>query len=416
MLPLALLLVTFTRDIAPILNRHCASCHRAGEVAPFPLLTYQDAAKRAQLIAKVTESRYMPPWKPVTGYGKFQGERRLSDAEIAKLRAWAAQGVPEGNPAELPPPPQFPETWRLGKPDLIVEMPQPFDVPADGDDLYRCFVIPLALDSQKYVRATEFRPGNARVVHHALMFLDHFGSVREKGASYPCFGTPGFLPGGGLGGWTPGSGPIVMPPGTATTLWKSTVLVVQIHFHPTGKPERMRGAIGLYFADQPPARRLADLALVSRDIDIPAGEAAYKVRDHFTLPVGVQAVGIIPHAHYLCKDMKGWAILPDGTKRWLLRIKDWDFNWQEQYRYAAPMKLPEGTRLEMEFTYDNSDANPRNPSHPPTRVVWGPDTTDEMAGLHVQVIPERNEDMEELGRALQGKMVRMLGIGMPRQR
>jgi hypothetical protein len=201
-----------------------------------------------------------------------------------------------------------------------------------------------------------------------------------------------------------------MPAGTATTVYPDADLVVQIHFHPTGKPERVQAEVGLYFTAQTPVRHLLDIALVSRRIDIPAGATDYKVSDYFELPVDVEALGIIPHAHYICKDMKGWAILPDGRKQWLIWIRDWDFNWHEQYHYASPVKLPAGTLLEMEFTYDNSAANPRNPNHPPRRVEWGPESTDEMAGLHVQVIP-RNEDLEELGLALRGKMVRMLGVG-----
>ncbi|MBI3667236.1 MAG: hypothetical protein HY236_13595 [Acidobacteria bacterium] len=184
---------------------------------------------------------------------------------------------------------------------------------------------------------------------------------------------------------------------------------MQIHFHPTGKPEMEQASIALYFSDAPPGKRIADVALGSRHIDIPPGESAYKVRDHFTLPIDVEAVGIIPHAHYLCKDMKGIALLPDGTKKWLIWIRDWDFNWQEQYRYEQPLRLPAGTRLEMEFTYDNSDRNPRNPSHPPQRVLWGPDSTDEMAGLHIQVIPVRMSEMPLLMQALWGKFMRSVG-------
>jgi hypothetical protein len=335
----------------------------------------------------------------------------LSDAEIASIRRWAAAGAPAGDLAHVPPPPQFAPGWQLGAPDLVARMPEPFTVPADGPDLYQCFVIPLPLAAQKYVRATEFLPGNAQPVHHALMFVDPMHSGRRRAATYPCFGTPGFLPSGGLGGWTPGAGAIVMPPGTATTIHAGSDLVVQIHFHPTGKPEQVQSQIGLYFTAEPPVRHLLDIPLVSRRIDIPPGATDYKASDYFELPVDVDATGIIPHAHYLCKDMKGWATLPDGRKQWLIWIRDWDFNWQEQYRYAAPLRLPAGTRLEMEFTYDNSEANPRNPNHPPRRVAWGPDSTDEMAGLHLQAIPVRNEDLEELSQALWGKLVRTLGIG-----
>jgi len=406
---------TFARDVAPILYQHCAVCHHPGEVAPFPLLAYQDAAKRAKLIATVTASRYMPPWQPEPGYGHFQGERRLRDADIATLRRWAEAGAPPGDPAQIPPAPHFPEGWQLGPPDMTVRMPKPFTIAADGPDQYMCFVIPLQLAADKYVRALEFRPEARSVVHHALFLLDAGHIGRQKGEAYPCFGTPGFLPSGALGGWTPGTQPARMPDGLQLILRKGSDLVMQIHYHPTGKPETDQSTLGLYFTDKPPTKWVADIALGSHQIDIPPGERAYKVRDHFTTPVDVEAVGIIPHAHYICKEMDGWAIMPDGHKQWLIRIRDWNFDWQEQYRYATPVKLPADTDLQMEFTYDNSDANPRNPNHPPKRVVWGPGTTDEMAGLHVQVVPEDMDDWHELGQALWGKFMRSVGGGFYRK-
>jgi mono/diheme cytochrome c family protein len=406
---------TFTRDVAPILYQHCAVCHHPGEVAPFPLLAYQDAAKRAKLIATVTASRYMPPWQPEPGYGHFQGERHLRDADISTLRRWADAGAPQGDPAQMPPAPHFSEGWQLGTPDMTIRMPKPFPIAADGPDQYMCFDIPLHLTADKYVRALEFRPEARSVVHHALFLLDSGHIGRQLGASYACFGTPGFLPSGALGGWTPGMQPARMPDGLQFIMRKGSDLVMQIHYHPTGKPETDQSTLGLYFTDKPPSKWVADIPLGSHQIDIPAGERAYKVRDHFTTPVDVEAVAIIPHAHYICKEMQGWAILPDGRKEWLIRIRDWNFNWQEQYRYATPMKLPADTRLEMEFTYDNSDANPHNPNHPAQRVVWGPDTTDEMAGLHVQVVPEDMDDWHELGQALWGKFMRSVGGGFYRK-
>ncbi|HZT28988.1 MAG TPA: thioredoxin family protein [Bryobacteraceae bacterium] len=407
--------VTFTRDIAPILFRNCAGCHRPGEVAPFPLLTYQDAARRASLITRVTASRYMPPWLPAAGYGHFQGERRLTEAEIQRIRRWAEAGAPEGNPRDLPPPPEFPQGWRMGKPDLVLRMPKPFAVSADGPDRYECFVVPMGLNADRYVQAAEFRAGDRTLVHHALFLLDRSGLARRRGEQYPCFGTPGFLPSGALGGWTPGSSPIHMPAGISIPVRRGTDLVFQIHYHPIGKPGLDQSELALYFTAQPPQKHVVDIALVSRAIDIPAGDASYKVRDHFTTPVDVEAIGIIPHAHYICKDMKGWAVLPDGRKVWLIWIRDWDFNWQDQYHYAAPIRFPAGTRFEMEFTYDNSTANVRNPNHPPKRVRWGPDSTDEMAGLHIQVVPVHNADLPELGQALWGKIMRSVGGGFYRR-
>lgn len=405
---------TFSHDVAPLLYARCASCHRDGGVAPFPLMTYAAASKRAKLIATVTTKRYMPPWLPAEP--RFQHEARLSAAEIALLSAWAAAGAPEGNPRETPAPPKFSDGWALGKPDLEVAMPAAFEVPPDGPDLYQCFVIPAPGPKNQWVRAIDVRPGNAKVVHHVIVFQDTTRSARKRdtGAGYSCFGTPGFLPARGLGGWTPGALPFKMPEDIPTLFHGGGDIVLQIHYHPTGKPETDRTRLALYFTPNAPARRLMDVPLGSNRIDIPAGDAAFKVTDHFTVPVDVDAIGVIPHAHYVCKTMYVYAVLPDGTRRTLLRIPDWNFNWQRQYRYAAPIRLPADTRIEMEFSYDNSAANPRNPNSPPKRITWGPATTDEMAGTHLEVIPVRTDDAEELSQALWGKMMRSLGGGIYR--
>ncbi len=412
--------VTFSRDVAPILHRHCVSCHQPGEVAPFALATYADAARRARQIAEISALRRMPPWLPAEGFGgPFEGERRLSAAEIRTLARWAAAGAPPGNLAELPAPPEDPDDWRLGKPDLEVRMPEAYAIAAEGPDEYRCFVLPLDLPGDRYVRAFEFRPGNRRVVHHALLFTDHSRAARQRdaespGPGYPCFGAPGFLPGGALGGWTPGSNPVVQPAGVAVRVRQHADLVVQLHFHPSGKPETEQSTVGLYFAAAPPRRRLFDIALGSREIDIPPGATRYRVTDSFTLPVPVEVAGVIPHAHYLCREMRGYAVLPSGKRRWLIRIPEWNFDQQDQYRYVTPLVLPADTRLVMEFFYDNSAANIRNPHRPPRRVVWGPGSADEMAGLHLQVIPVRETDIPELTQALWGKFMRAVGGGFYR--
>jgi hypothetical protein len=398
---------TFTRDIAPILYRNCAACHHSGEVAPFPLLTYADVKPRAKLIAQVTRNRTMPPWQPMAGYGHFAGERRLSAVQVDTIARWVRAGAPEGNPSSLPPAPAFNDDWQLGKPDLIVELPQPIEVPADGPDVYECFVVPMDIPRERYIRAVEFRPSNRRVVHHALLFTDASRIPREP--RYPCFGTLGLLPTLGIGGWSPGNEAIRMLDGAAFPLAAHSRLVAQVHYHPDGKPEQDRWRVGFYFTDQPPVRRVVDVGLASRAIDIPAGDAHYIVRQHFTIPIAIDAIGVIPHAHLICREMRGWAVLPNGTKRWLLYIRDWNFNWQDQYRYAAPIRLPADTRIEMEFIYDNSAANPRNPHSPPQRVTWGPGTDDEMAGLHVQSIPVHMEELPLLGQALWGAVMRSVG-------
>jgi hypothetical protein len=397
---------TFSHDVAPILYRQCVSCHRPGGVAPFSLVSYADAAKRAQLISAVTGKRVMPPWLP--SEPRFQHERKLTDAEIATLGRWAVSGAPQGNPAETPKAPSFAEGWQLGKPDLEAEVHAPFDIPAEGQDLYQCFVIPNVTPNARYVRAVDVRPGDPKVVHHALLFQDLTGTARKRdtGSGYSCFGTPGFLPARGLAGWTPGSLPYQTPAGIPETLHAHADLVLQVHYHPTGKPERDRSRVAIYFTDQKPTRRAMDIPLESHHIDIPAGERAYKVTDHFTVPVDVDVIAVNPHAHYVCKEMYGYAVLPDGSRRTLIRIPDWNFNWQQLYVYATPVRLPADTRIEMEYTYDNSAANPRNPNHPPKRVMYGPGSLDEMAGLHLTVVPVRESDAEELSQSLWGKMMR----------
>ena len=355
---------TFNTDIAPILYQNCAACHRPGEVAPFSLLTYGDAAKRAALIAAVTAKRYMPPWKAEAGVGHFQDERRLTDAQIATIGEWARNGAPEGDPKQKPTPPQFASGWQAGQPDAVLTMPQPFRVAADGRDVFQCFVIPLNFTADTFIRTVEFHPGNPRVVHHALFFLDTGGEGRKLDTAtpepgYSCFGGPQIEIVGGLGGWAPGATPHPLPSGVAQTVRKGADLIVQIHYHPSGKPETDQSSIGLTFGNRP-QKGLAGMLAGTRQIDLAPGVAHQEVTDWVSVPEDVELIGITPHAHLLCKEMTVDARLPDGRTEPLIWIKDWDFNWQGQYRYAEPIRLPKGTRIEMRYIYDNSSANPHN--------------------------------------------------------
>ena len=416
---------TFARDVAPIVYANCVSCHRTGEAAPFALQTFEDVRKHAKQIAEVTASRYMPPWKPQPGWGHFVGERRLSDDQLQILKAWADTGAPQGDPATAPVPPTFSSDWRLGKPDLVVKMDRPFAIPADGNhgrDLYRAFVVPLNLDQDQYVTAVEFRPDSRTVIHHALFFLDANGAGRRKAAEvhdgqpgYVSFGGPGIPITGGLGGWAPGSLPEPLPDDWGRLVRKGSDLIIQCHFHPTGKPETEQATVGLYFAKVRPSRITVSGNAHTFAINIPPGDAAY-VRDAtYTVPVDVDLIGITPHAHLLCKDMKGWAILPDGSRQNLIWIADWDFNWQGTYRYASPVRLPAKTVVHMEYTYDNSANNERNPNTPPQRVHYGEQTTDEMAFLFLEGSPVRSSDYAEFRRGNRRQMVdavaRFLGGG-----
>ncbi|WP_321473123.1 hypothetical protein [uncultured Paludibaculum sp.] len=395
---------TFNHDVAPILFRQCATCHRPGEVAPFSLLSYQDAAKRAQLIAAVTENRVMPPWKAEPGQPAFANERRLTPREIDTIRAWAKAGAPEGAPQEKPKPPVFASGWQAGQPNEVLTVGQPVEVAPDGPDQYRCFVLPRHAESDVYVRGVEFRPGNARVVHHALVFLDSSGTARKlaansKDGSYACFGGPGFPPSGMIAGWAPGATPALDPAEWAQPIPKSSDIVVQIHYHPSGKREQDRSSLGLTFSG-PPTKGRAAITLFNRRIDIQPGDAHYVVRASVAVPRDVDLYGITPHAHYLGKDMKVDAHLPDGTTKHLIWIKDWDFNWQGQYRYQELVHLPKGTRIELEYVYDNSESNPHNPSQPPVRVTWGEETKNEMALAFLGVVLPSPADVPGFQRAM----------------
>ncbi len=396
---------TFTRDVAPILFENCSACHHPGSVGPFNLLSFSDAKKRARQIAQVTRTRYMPPWLPDPLDVELEGDRRLSETEIETIQRWVAQGAPEGDPADMPPKPRHPEGWQLGEPDLVVTLPQLYTLPPEGEDVFRNLVLIPPLDSVRYVKAVELRPGNPKVVHHAILRVDPTRSSRRLAAQDREPGWGGSMsmgdavsPDGHFIGWTPGRVP---HPGDADLAWKlepGTDLVLQLHMKPTGKPEPIQPSVGLYFANGPPQRKLLRLVISSRQIDIPPGEGHYVIESEYTLPVDLYLLSVYPHAHYLGKTMNARARLPDGTVLNLMDIPEWDFNWQDQYHYADPVFLPEATRLSMRIVYDNSRDNPRNPHDPPRRIGFGTQTTDEMAAMsfEVQLQDEgRRDDLRE---------------------
>ena len=397
---------TYTRDVAPILFQNCATCHRPGEMAPFSLLTYSDARSHARQIARVTADRYMPPWLPAPGVAEYQGTRRLTDDQIATLRQWAKRGAPEGDPADLPPTPVWKEGWQLGEPDLVIEFPEPYLLQAEGVDVFRNFVLPVPVKGSHYVKAIEFRPGNPRVVHHSVMGVDRTNASRALDAADPEMGFGGMkmgnaeFPDGCFLAWTPGHVPF---PGTGDISWRlegGTDFIVQLHLHPSGKPEMVRPSVGFYFSDRPPTRHVSAIFLQSSKIDIPAGATDYTVEDTYELPVDLNVFSVYPHAHYVGKDVQAYAKLPDGSTRWLLRIEDWDFNWQDEYRFVEPLLLPAGSVVTMRWTYDNSANNVRNPHSPPQRVVAGNQTTDEMANLLLGVLPRNEQDLAALRESL----------------
>ena len=390
--------LTWSKDVAPILYHNCTTCHHQGGAGPFSLLTYADAKRWGAQVVKVTQSRYMPPWLPEPGHGDFADNRRLSDADIVKLRRWFDGGMVEGELRAAPKAPTYDSTWQMGKPDLVLKQAQPFTLAAGGTDVFRNFVFPYPLKESHYVRAMEIRPGAPQVVHHANVLIDRTGSFRQQHPTDWKAGIPGmeilldagntFDPDSHFLFWKPDTPALVEPEGMPWRLDSGNDLILNIHLKPSGKAEVIDTEIGLYFTDKPPTKQPMLLQLDRDDaLDIPAGDKSFVLEDSLTLPVDVEALGVYPHAHYLGKDMQAWAILPNGQKKWLVWIRDWDIDRQSVYRYREPVLLPKGTVLHMRYLYDNSAANPRNPHDPPIRVRAGNRSEDEMAHLWLQVLP-----------------------------
>ncbi|HEX3147578.1 MAG TPA: hypothetical protein VHR66_05805 [Gemmataceae bacterium] len=414
---------TFNKDVAPILFSECSTCHRPGETAPFSLLTYADAKKRGKLIAQVTHSRQMPPWKADKSDVSFRHERKLKDTQIASIASWVAAGMPEGDAKDLPKAPVFDDGWPLGKPDLVVKMPKAFKVPAEGRDVYRNFAVATGLKEDKWVKAVDFRPSAPSVVHHTLFFLDPTGTAAKKEADSGVVGSSGVMGAGGrgprgaggnlaneigvltgtggLGGWTAGARPQELPHNLAYKLPKGADLLLQTHFHPSGKAEEEASTIALYFTDKAPPQKFTGLQVpfgfgIVAGIDIAAGNKDYTIEDSFTVPVDVRAFGITAHAHYIAKEFTVTATPPDGKTKTLLRISDWDFAWQEQYQFEDFVDLPKGTKVNVKIRYDNSADNPRNPTTPPKRVRWGRESTDEMGSSTLLVVAKKEDEFSKL--------------------
>jgi tetratricopeptide (TPR) repeat protein len=466
---------TFSANVAAILYDRCAGCHRPDGPAPFPLLTYDDARPYAPAVAAAVRARRMPPWQPEPTDYEFADERRLTEREIVTLERWAAQGAPAGDLAAAPAPPPPASDWPLGEPDLVVAMPEHYPVTAEAGEVFRNFVLPVPIDSPRYVRAVDMLPGDARLVHHAVMSVDPSPLSRQEDALDEEAGFDGMLsrgggrpPGGFFVGWTPGRITRPNPDGLAWRLEPGTDVVLQMHLRPhaaasattlgpaygaapgatsgaahgatsgaplgatsgttsgpaaaaasaaasgaaslsasgTTAPAAVQARLGFYFTDRPPERAPTLVRLGGQAIDIPAGVADYVVADSFTLPVDIEALSLYPHAHYLATVMDVRAVLPDGTERRLLRIDDWDFNWQDAYTFREPVALPAGTTLRLRYVYDNSAANPQNPNRPPRRVVYGPGSTDEMAELWIQALPRTTVDLVVLQREVARKQLR----------
>lgn len=400
--------VTYHRDIAPILQKHCANCHRPGEVGPFSLTSYKQARRWSTDIKEYTSSRQMPPWMPGRAGQTMRGERKLTDQEIAVLAKWADAGAPEGDPKDAPPAPVVSDNsgWRFGKPDLILTPSEEFHLGPTGSDTFRCFVIPTGLTENKWVIGYDVKPGNPRVVHHTLHFFDTSGQGRQlaqrqqdrekgqqladHGPGYPVSMGVGFVAKpakkgepatfGGIGGWAPGQAAQFVPRGAGWLLPKGSDFLIQTHYHRNGQAATDRTQVGLYFAKEPVEQPWQTLVLAGLEGDdkIPAGQADYVAHGAFYLHTDAILHTVLPHMHLLGKRVKVTMTPPNGRPVTLIEIPAWDYRWQETYWFKEPIVAKRGTKLEIEAVFDNSETNPNNPTKPPKEVKVGEETTDEM--------------------------------------
>ncbi|MCH9687872.1 MAG: tetratricopeptide repeat protein [Deltaproteobacteria bacterium] len=395
---------TFAEHVAPIIHAHCTGCHHAAGPAPFPFVSYDDVRDHATQIAQVVADGQMPPWLPQPDRAALQGDRTLDRVTRQTLTRWVEQGAVAGDLSKAPSPPTPPVGWQLGEPDLVLDTGPPFPLPADGSDVYRNFVIPVPPGPMRWVRAVEIVPGDPRVVHHAVMRIDTTGSVRAHDAADEGPGFDGMvfagarMPDGRFLGWTPGKRPVAGSDARAWRLPGGADLVLQVHLRPSGKVEPIAARVGLHFAERPATMPAVSIELASSEIDLPPGASDVHVRDRYTVPVDLAVRSVYPHAHYLGHRLEAWAELPDGRRRWLVEIRDWDFDWQDEYRFVQPVRLPRGSTVHMDWSFDNSAANPHNPVSPPQRVVYGVESTDEMAELIIEVEPDRPQDLAVLDR------------------
>lgn len=408
---------TFAAEIAPILSTHCTHCHQRGESAPFALQTYEDARAYGPLIEQVTLRRTMPPWLPAPGCGEFAGARRLSEREIGVIQRWVEAGMPAGDLESVEAPKVDSDEWELGAPDLVMRMPEPYALAAQGGDVFRNFVLSGDSPATVWVRAVELRVAKRSVVHHAVLSVDATGTSQRLDDEDPQPGFAGMIspgshsPDGFFVGWAPGKSYFQSAPGMAWRLEAGSDLVLHLHLRPSGAVEEVSAELGFHLADRPPERRPALLRLGSETLDIPAGVSDYVAEDALVLPVDVALLSLFPHAHFLAREMRASATLPDGTQRCLLRIERWDFDWQDEYRFVQPVALPRGTKLTMRYVYDNSAESPANAARAPRRVVFGPNATDEMGDLWIQVVPRDAGALPELREQLVRKHLSIRAAG-----
>lgn len=392
---------SYTRDIEPILAANCVECHQQGGVAPFPLESFEQATARSGMLEYMTIEGLMPPWRPKPHYGRFRDERYLSDTQIALFTAWRDNDDALGQDADRMPRFNAPDPgWRLGEPDLVLEMTEPYQVPATGEDVYRYFVIPSGLIQDQTVIAIDFQPGDPAVVHHANFFADYSGKARAEDANdrepgFSVFGTGEFMSydntetdSFGIGGWAPGAEPYSLPDDVGLWLPAGGDIVVEIHYKLNGIATSDRSKIAFYFADRETTDYVDGLLIGTQELDIPAGEESYIRHIAMDVPVGFRLVDVMPHMHYIGTRTRMTVTFPDGRVQPIFGIEEWDLRWQNIYLMRTPLHIPAGSRLDAWFEYDNSDENSDNPYSPPRRMKWGWQSEEEMAEVWLGVIPD----------------------------
>ncbi len=363
--------VTFNKDVAPIFYNNCAVCHRAGEIAPMSLLSYKDARPWARSIKEKVISREMPPWHADPAHGKYSNDRSLSEKDIKTIVAWVDQGAAEGNAGDLPTAPRFSDGWQIGKPDLVLHMPQEFTIPAEGVVSYQYFAIPTNFREDRWVQAVEIRPGNRAVVHHVIAFVTGPGAFRRRGLAN---GEGGFE---GLAGTAPGEMPTAYPDGIGKLVKAGSYIVLQMHYTPTGSPQKDRTSVGLIFSRKPVRKAIMGGAAMNRFFAIPPGAESHEVRSAYTFREDAHILHLMPHMHLRGKDFEFRLVYPDGSSKIILSVPRYDFNWQTRYELAAPVAAPAGSRVECVAHFDNSAKNRWNPD-PAKTVRWGQQTWEEM--------------------------------------
>jgi hypothetical protein len=392
--------VTFNKEVLPILQSRCQECHRPGDIAPMSLITYKDARPWAKSIRQAVITKKMPPWFADPHVGKFANDRSLSQAEIDTLVAWVDGGAREGDPKDAPAPRQFIEGWSMGKPDLVLEMPNAYAIPASGKIEYMYVILPTGLKEDRWVEASEVRPGNRAVVHHVI------ASIREPGSTWMTDQKPGevFLPprgarggqlSGGIGSYVPGQ--TVLPAGgpgprRATLLKAGSDVVFQLHYTASGTATSDKTKIGIIFAKDKPERRLMGGNAAQMRISIPPGDPHFKIEGSQTLQYDADLISFMPHAHFRGKSFEYRIVRPDGTSETVLRVPEYTYKWQLTYYLAEPIHLTKGTKVEVTAYYDNSANNPDNPD-PTKEVHWGEQTWEEMMMGYFNVAVDGNAEI-----------------------